>query len=134
MRISYPLPFSGHVISGLGRGKKLGFPTVNLDPDESFLFPFGVYAAFVFENCFENCSENARKFPALVHFGSRPTFASTNASFEIYFFDFPKRKRFQKVFGEILGKIRDVRKFSSVLELISQIERDKQQAMVKFFA
>ena len=46
-QIKMPFEIEGTVVSGKGLGRKLGFPTINLDVGASALPPDGVYAAHV---------------------------------------------------------------------------------------
>lgn len=115
--------FRGRVVSGLGVGKKFGIPTLNLQFDVMPDLAYGVYA----------CRASEKRFPALLHYGPRPTIADEELSFEVFFLEFPEGAQFQTLEVEVLGKIRDVQKFDSLEALSAQVERDKKKAMVEYF-
>lgn len=114
---------SGKVVSGDGRGRKLGFPTANLQPVNEFkLLPKnGVYAVKTF---LEN-----RIFNGVMNIGFRPTFKdSTTALSEVHILDFNEDIYGKQIRVQFISRIRDEQKFSSKEALINQIEADKQTA------
>lgn len=115
---------SGAVISGDGRGHKLGFPTANVDyPEQKVLPQLGVYAAWV--------QLGKAMLPAVTNIGVRPTFTSSSAV--------PVLEPFILAdVGNIYGKeltvhfvkqLRTERRFDSVETLKGQIEQDKIETM-----
>ncbi len=58
----------GAVVEGDRRGREIGFPTANIEPDGGLLPPHGVYAAWA------NVDDGGR-YPAVVNIGVRPSFA-----------------------------------------------------------
>ncbi len=119
-----PYSFSGFVIKGKMRGRTLGFPTANIQPDdEKKLIPKqGVYAVEVLT------SDN--KYNGMMNIGLRPTFDKDNTSIiEINIFDFYKDIYGEKVTVNVIERIRDEKKFSSVDELLSQLKNDRQMCL-----
>lgn len=57
----------GNIVQGAGRGRELGFPTLNLDCHREARPPFGVYAGWVL-------MEGREPMPAAANIGVRPTF------------------------------------------------------------
>ena len=113
-----PFMFEGIVVSGDQRGRELGFPTANLVPDDRLAIPgHGVYAAF------------ANGFPAAVNIGVRPTFESgRGVLIESYLID-----RSEDLYGENLrvafvARLRGEKRFSSVEELVRQMQLDVEEA------
>ena len=113
---------TGLVAPGEKLGRKLGFPTANLQPSQGMLLPcFGVYAAYA------EC--RGKKWPAVVNVGRRPTVGDAlPATVEAHLLsaegDF---------YGEMMRlmfyqKIRPERKFASLDELKSQIAADCRRA------
>lgn len=105
----------GIAISGEGRGRKLGFPTINLRV--SAKIPSGVFAvSFWFRK---------KKFRGIGHFGARPTFENNEFSAEIHGFDFshkvPEGMRISFLIGR---KIREIQKFENAEVLVTQIKKD----------
>jgi riboflavin kinase/FMN adenylyltransferase len=122
-----PRRFSGQVIHGEGRGRKLGFPTANIAPDGERArdLPRGVFAAQV------AWAENS-ELRALANIGTRPTFAEGALSVELHILDFSGDLYGQRLEVTLLKKLRDERSFSKPTELVEQIHRDIHQARVLF--
>lgn len=114
----------GTKISGDGRGEQLGFPTINVNIGEKR--EEGVFAGKIFlKNLLFHC---------MVHIGPRPTFHSDEFRVEIFVLgDFSEKiSDGVQIEFELIEKIRGVKKFSSSVELVEQIEQDKQQALKIF--
>lgn len=113
--------FTGTIVHGDGRGRQLGFPTANLAVDnEDKLIPAkGIYAA-------ECLVENEKHF-GLLSLGSRPTFHKDGEIIpEFYIFDFDKDIYDEVMQVNMVEKIRDEEKFSSVDELIIRMKIDEE--------
>ena len=123
-----PASLYGEVMHGDGRGRKIGFPTANLNLFHSAAPPHGVYLA-------EAVLQGTR-YGALINIGRRPTFlddGDTSYSrffneqidkIEVYIQDFEGDLYGQAVEATLHGKVRDERRFDGVDELIAQIHRD----------
>ncbi|MCS7053334.1 MAG: bifunctional riboflavin kinase/FAD synthetase [Ignavibacterium sp.] len=116
----------GEIISGDGRGRKLGYPTANIKIDEDKALPkLGIYAVFVFID--------EVRYNGLLSIGKRPTFYNNGkivSEVYIYNFDADIYGKFVKV--ELIEKIREEEKFNSVEELINQMNLDKENG-IKIF-
>ena len=117
--------FYSKVVSGSGRGKKLNYPTANLRPvDKDQLLPkIGVY--------FTRCIINGLSRFGMCNFGVRPTFGESDLVLEVHLFD----EKLQDLYGdciwiEFLERVRDETKFSSVEELVKQLEKDKSNCLL----
>lgn len=112
----------GVVQKGHSRGKKLGFPTINIPLTEAIAE--GIYVShIVIAN---------KQFNALTFIGPAKTFGEKESLVETYVFDFD-----QDVYGEtvtisLLQKLRDNQKFESSESLVAQMEEDKKQALAFF--
>jgi riboflavin kinase/FMN adenylyltransferase len=117
----------GTVVHGDERGQSLNFPTANIDPHaENKLIPNkGVYLARVKTDEFSSFG--------MCNIGVRPTFKNGNQiTIEVNLFNIPKGKENlyeQDVILEFLQKLRDEKKFSSVDDLIKQLENDKKTCL-----
>lgn len=110
------------VITGTGKGKSLGFPTINADVSQVPLeLEEGVYA------CFVRLGEHGIRVPAAVHYGSRPTLGA-DRSFEVHVLDQIVAIPPRVVIVDIVAKIRDVQEFASAELLSAQLKRDCKQA------
>lgn len=116
-----PYSFDGVVIHGDDRGKKLGFPTANLNPVDlhKILPAIGIYAV--------ECIIDGVKNYGLLNVGKRPTFHQSGEVIpEVYLFDFDKNIYDKTVTVKVIEKIRDEKKFNSAEELIHQIKKDEK--------
>ena len=117
---------SGEVIHGEKRGRKIGFPTANVEIHDDYLTPpTGVYAVR-----FIRTSSN-QIYEGVCNVGYKPTFHKEKLgkpSIEVFIFDFQGDLYGEKVVVEWHRRLRSEQKFSGVEELIAQIERDKQNA------
>jgi len=108
------------VRKGDGRGKDLGFCTINLNLENLYLPKFGVYAVRV--------KINDQYFNAVANLGVRPTFEKEEPNLEVHIFNFNDDLYGQKVKVEFIDFIRAEQKFASQGELIKQIESDCNKA------
>ncbi len=112
--------FTGKVIQGEGRGRKIGFPTANIisyDP-EKIIPGDGVYAVFL------NIGNGERK-KGMVNIGYNPTFSQGKRSIEVNIFDFDHDIYGTDISIEFCGRIRSEIKFESPEELTEQLKEDK---------
>ncbi len=114
--------FGAH-IRGAGRGKSLGFPTINIavNPDMTEVGS-GVYIVRIYLDL--------KPFLALAFIGNSPTF-SDGRKFEVFI---PEWKPFvfgERVEVELILRLRDVLKFDSIQELKRQIEKDVESLKEK---
>ena len=110
------------VVHGDERGRVLGSPTINQFFDEDFAVPqFGVYASFTVVD--------GKKYPSVTNIGVRPTFKNSEKRSEtnIIGFDGDLYGKHPEVF--IVEKMREEMKFSSLDELKTQIDKDKESAL-----
>jgi riboflavin kinase/FMN adenylyltransferase len=113
-----PFLFEGEVVLGDRRGRELGVPTANLVPDERYVVPgHGVYAAW------------AHGYPAAVNVGVRPTFETGRGLLvEAHLIGFDA-----DIYGEtlriaFLERLRGEKRFESVDDLVTQMNRDVDEA------
>ena len=110
---------AGLVVSGFGRGIKLGFPTANIDPEKELLPPAGIYAAFV--------EVEQKRYMAALNIGAKPTFADYTFTFEVHLLDFEGDLRGKRLNTEFVEKLRDIVKFDSPEILKKQIAVDVEK-------
>ena len=119
-----PYAIEGTVVAGRGRGRRIGFPTANLDPHHEVLPPSGVYAA---SGKLKGKSRNA-----VVHIGSRPTFSDREKTVEIHFLNPTADIYGQDIELEFKGRLRSVKRFKSVEDLKAAIAQDIHKALKLF--
>lgn len=114
--------FSGRVVQGDGRGKGLGFPTLNLElaSRRKLLPPHGVYAVHV--------EAVAGSFGGMMNLGPRPTFGDSAVTLEVHLFESGGDWYGRQVRVEFVTRLRDTMKFSGPAELVQQLEIDAQNA------
>ncbi len=129
--------FWGKVRKHNQRGKKLGFPTANINLTKNI--PEGIYVS--------RAKIGNSVHPALTFIGQAKTFGEISFHAETYILDFEQNiyKRSLKseltnsLYGtwisiKLLKKIRDNEKFNSSEELIKQMKKDKAVAEKYFRA
>jgi riboflavin kinase / FMN adenylyltransferase len=123
--LGYSYFFKGYVIEGNKLGRKLGYPTANLqmqDPDK--LVPGnGVYAV-------EAQIEGERRIlKGMMNIGTRPTVDGTRRSIEVNIFDFDEDiyNRHLKVY--VKYHLRNEVKFEGLEKLIEQLHLDKEKSV-----
>ncbi len=112
----YDYYIEGVVVEGEKRGRKLGFPTVNLDTEWEILPKPGVYATYV------RLSDGFHE--SITNIGIRPTFEESKLTVETHIFDFSDDLYGKKVRVNFVERLRDEKRFANVDELVEQIEHD----------
>ena len=107
----------GKVIYGNQLGRKIGFPTANLDIKKEQILPRGVFAVLVYID--------GKKYKGICNIGLKPTVAVNGLpTVEIFIFDFNKNIYGQILRAEFIQKIREEKKFTGLGELTEQINAD----------
>jgi riboflavin kinase/FMN adenylyltransferase len=114
----------GRIVQGDQRGRTLGFPTANVDPDNEILPAAGVYAGrFSFID--EGSPERGVELPAVMNVGTRPTFEGDGRIHaEAHLIDFKGDVYDRRVEMSFLTHLREERQFSGVGALREQIASD----------
>jgi riboflavin kinase/FMN adenylyltransferase len=122
-----PYAMDGFVARGDRMGRKIGFPTINLKP-ENELFPVdGVYLTTMYLPSFQ------RTFGCVTNIGRRPTVYEDYATtIESYVLDFSSDVYGERIRLAFLGRLREERVFPSMLELTAQIRRDVEATRLYF--
>jgi riboflavin kinase / FMN adenylyltransferase len=111
-----PYGITGQVTSGAGRGRTLGFPTANIDPDRPVLVARGVYRGLV--------TVDGGRHAAVVNVGVRPTFGETTLAVEAHLLDFAGDLYGRRVRLDFIARLRDEMRFPSIEDLKAQVARD----------
>ncbi|BAY27826.1 riboflavin biosynthesis protein RibF [Calothrix sp. NIES-2100] len=118
-----PYTLFGVVIQGQQLGRKIGFPTANLQlPKDKFLPCNGVYAVRVF--FVDQTPDPANPLLGVMNIGNRPTVAGTDTSVEVHLFDWYEDLYGQKLAVQLVQFLRPEHKFSSLEALKTQIQVD----------
>jgi riboflavin kinase/FMN adenylyltransferase len=114
----------GKVVHGDGRGRGMGFPTVNLKTDYELIPKEGVYVSEV--------EINGKKFPSVTNVGYNPTFNTGRLSIETHILDY-SRDLYEADLNVIFhDRIRGEIKFDGVDALKDGIAADVDIARMYF--
>lgn len=117
---------SGKVLRGDALGRRLGFPTANIDIAGRALPPFGVYAA--------HARISNKSYRAVLNIGTRPTLNNPQPELraEAHLLDFDGDLYDKELEVAFVDKLRDELRFGSIEELRQQIARDILDAQLRF--
>ena len=108
----------GVVQKGRQIGKKIGFPTCNIDIKDYVLALPGVYAVRVL------WKNNSKEFKGIANLGYRPTFNQRKILLEVHLFNFSGNLYNKHLSVQFLKFIRKEKKFKNVIQLRNQIKSD----------
>lgn len=122
--LGYRYRLWGTIVRGRQVGRKLGFPTANvcLDDATKVLPADGVYAVLVTLPAGEG-----EKF-GMANFGGQPTFGLEKPVFEVNIFDYDGDLYGQELKVEFAARLREVRKFDGIGDLVAQLNADRAEA------
>ena len=107
----------GLVITGMKRGRLLGFPTANITFDQEICVPAnGIYATIAIVD--------GIRYPAATSIGTNPTFNGKEQTIETYILDFDKDIYGEKITVEFYDRLRDELLFENVDALLVQMKAD----------
>lgn len=110
----------GEVMTGVGRGAELGFPTINLEVDPKQAIPAdGVYATWTYID--------GKTYQSMTNIGRRPTFGSKERTIETHILDYHGNLYGRQLKIDIVERLRDEKRFDTIEELKKQIARDVKQ-------
>jgi len=111
----------GKIVHGQGLGRKLGFPTANLDVDPRKLLPSGVFAA--------HARLGDSVFAAVVNVGQRPTLDKPGPLLlEAHLLDFSRNIYGRVLEVEFVSRLRHEMKFGDLAALCRQLRKDAAHA------
>jgi riboflavin kinase / FMN adenylyltransferase len=123
--LGYSYSVIGKVVKGRQIGRSIGFPTANIESDDSFkLIPAnGVYAVEV--------EINGKTYPGMLSIGTNPTVNDDTSlrSIEVYILNFNEDIYGKAVKVIFRKRLRDEKKFDSITQLSEQMELDKDQTL-----
>ncbi len=147
--LGYRYMLRGKVVDGYKEGRKMGFPTANIQPlDADKQIPAdGVYAVYVNVNDDDNDDKNDNKnkvdgednselriqnsefkLIGMLNIGYRPTLNNgQERSIEVHILDFEGSLYGKTITVEFAHRLRDERTFANVEELTGQLRRDEER-------
>jgi len=122
--LGYPYSMEGTVVDGYKVGRKIGFPTANLQLVHTHkLIPAeGVYAVYA--------QIEDKQWKGMLNIGHRPTLNNgPNLSIEVHILDFNEDIYQKKIRIEFVHFLRPEVRFQSTDELIEQMQKDKEATL-----
>lgn len=122
--LGYAYSLTGFVVEGDKIGRKMNFPTANiqLKDDRKLLPATGVYAVEV--------RVDSREYGGMLNIGVRPTVSCAGiVRIEANLFGFNENIYGQEIRITLVGRIRGERKFDDMGELQARLEEDRREAM-----
>jgi riboflavin kinase/FMN adenylyltransferase len=121
--LGYKYNISGKVVKGDGIGKKLEFPTANIEiKDDGKLLPSdGVYAGFTYVS--------DKKYYGMINIGFRPTLNGSERRLEMNLFDYGSEIYGESMEISFIKRIRDEKRFRNLKELSKQLRVDKIETL-----
>ena len=119
-----PYSLSGRVIKGDQLGRKLGFPTANIDVDSHYkLIPAeGIYAARI--------EHERRSYGGMLYIGNRPTVDGSTRSIEVNIFGFAQDIYGQNLKVSFIKFLRGDVKFNDLESLKQQLQEDQLASLL----
>ena len=109
--------YSGEVVNGDRRGRKIGFPTANLEiSDQRAMLPNGAYIV--------NVKVRGKFFYGIANIGNNPTFKVAKRRLEVFIDNFSGDIYGEEIFVSFVSKLRDEKIFSTVEDLKTQQNED----------
>ena len=108
----------GEVIHGAQLGRKMGFPTANIDA-RNIKVDNGVY--------YSRVTIDSKTYNAMSNIGIRPSVDGNTRLLETHLFNFAGDLYGQEIEVELIRKIRNERRFDSIDQLKGQLEKDASQ-------
>ena len=120
--LGYDYSFTGTVSKGKQLGRTIGYPTANIEIEESYkLIPLnGVYIA-------KGIIDGKVVF-GMMNIGTRPTVDGTTQTIEVNFFDFNQNLYNKKITVSLIHRMRSEQKFETIDALKMQLGTDKTSA------
>lgn len=118
--LTSPYQLRGTIVNGYKVGRKLGFPTANIQVDEPFkIVPgIGVYAVWVYLN--------GEKYKGMLYIGDRPTLGNgSNITLEVNILNFSGDIYNNEITVAFIYHVRGDTKFGSLEELKEQLGKDR---------
>jgi riboflavin kinase/FMN adenylyltransferase len=121
--LGHPYPLSGEVIRGIGLGKKIGYPTANIDVGSRKLLPKeGVYSC--------SAELNGEKFKGMMFIGTNHFNPEAGKSVEVNIFNFDRDIYGIELYIYPEVYIRDNMKFEETEQLTMQLKKDKEKILL----
>ena len=114
---------TGKVVKGDGLGKQINYPTANISIEEDYkIIPKdGVY--------YIKTRIDNKLYNGMMNIGHRPTIGTKEKSIEVNLFNFDIDIYDKIISVDVVEKIRDEKKFSSIEDLKTQLSKDEEYCL-----
>jgi riboflavin kinase/FMN adenylyltransferase len=117
--LGYPYRISGEVVTGAQVGRKIGFPTANVEPPEQLVaLPDGIYATWA-------SIDDRAAHRAMTYIGTRPALNTGARQIETHLLDFSGDLYGNVLHTDFVQRLRPDSDFPSVDALIDQLKQDE---------
>ncbi|CAN5250338.1 bifunctional riboflavin kinase/FAD synthetase [soil metagenome] len=113
---------NGTVVHGDKRGRRIGYPTANIQIDMSkkVIPKKGVYAVWL--------RVDGEYHPGMMNIGKRPTFEGEELTMEVHIFSFNNDIYGKEVQIQFVDRIRDEQQFEGIEQLKKQLGQDRSES------
>ena len=123
--LGHPYILTGTVVPGQQLGRRLGFPTANLQLPQGLAIPkFGVYACL--------CLVDGKAYPAVTNIGTRPTVSGMGITVEPWILDFSGDLYDKEITLEFYRFLRPEVKFPNLDALKAEIHHNARETREYF--
>ena len=124
--LGYTYSLSGRVVRGTGIGSKIGFPTANIDLENS-LKAIPLSGVYITETIL-----NGKKFRGISNVGKKPTTGDHGVNLENCIFGLDSDIYGSMISVKFIKRLRGEEKFDSLGDLSLKIAEDKRNALLYF--
>lgn len=118
--LPHPFRLHGAVVHGMSRGRTIGYPTANIQPDKALIPAYGVYAVRVLVA--------GGWYDGVANIGDNPTFGDEGTSIEVFIFNLHQDLYGADLTVEFVERLREEIRFQDKDQLVRQIEQDCRTA------
>ena len=122
--LGYRYTIEGTVVSGFHEGRRMGFPTANIDIRSvaKMLPANGVYAMTASVG-------DGKTYPAMMNIGKRPTFSGDSTTIEVNIIGYSGDLYGRRISVSFVRRLRAERKFASEKALMAQLQKDREEVL-----
>ncbi len=122
--LARPYSIQGDLIAGRRLGRRIGFPTLNINYNSKIVLPLGIFSGFI------HIAE--RFYRAVIYIGFQPSLGQRHNKpvLEVHVLDFKKNIHSKKLEVFLIKKIRSEKKFKSLEDLKKAIKKDLKKVNI----
>ena len=124
--LGYEYSITGKVVRGNRIGRKMGFPTANIELEDEYklITAMGVYACRI--------QWKEKRFLGMGNIGFRPTISNSDLTIEVHIFEFDEEIYDEVITIYFVDRIRDEVKFKDLDALKAQLTKDRETVKLGF--